>query len=53
MAACGSLCSRGCSRGANTPEKAGIAATYDTKTGRLTELAYDSNQTGRSIRGRK
>ena len=46
MAACGSLVA-GCSRGANTPEKAGIAATYDTKTGKLTELAYDSNHNGK------
>jgi hypothetical protein len=46
MAACGPLVA-GCSRGANTPEKAGIAATYDSKTGKLAELAYDSNHNGK------
>jgi hypothetical protein len=32
---------------ANTPQKAGISATYDSKTGKLTELAYDSNHDGK------
>jgi hypothetical protein len=41
------LVSGSCSRRTDTPEKAGIAATYDTKTGRLTELAYDSNHNGK------
>jgi hypothetical protein len=47
MAASASLLISGsCSR-RNTPEKAGIAATYDTKTGKLAELAYDSNHDGK------
>jgi hypothetical protein len=37
----------GCSRSANTAEKAGITPTYDPKTGRLTELAFDSNHNGK------
>jgi antitoxin component YwqK of YwqJK toxin-antitoxin module len=36
-----------CSRPRDTPEKAGITATYDSKTGKLTELAYDSNHNGK------
>jgi hypothetical protein len=47
MMACASLLSGvSCSRG-NTPEKAGIAAAYDSHTGKLTELAYDSNHNGK------
>ena len=30
-----------------TADKAGISATYDRKTGTLTELAYDSNHNGK------
>ena len=36
-----------CSRPARTAETSGITPTYDTKTGRLTELAYDSNHNGK------
>ena len=36
-----------CSRSANTAENAAITPTYDTKTGRLTELAFDSNHNGK------
>ncbi len=39
------LCA-GCSRPANPRETSGIVPTYDTKTGRLTQLAYDSNHNG-------
>jgi len=37
----------GCSRSASTAEKAAITPTYDPKTGRLTELAFDSNHNGK------
>lgn len=31
----------------SSADKAGISATYDTNTGKLTELAYDSNHNGK------
>ena len=37
----------GCSRSANKAEKAAITPTYDSKTGRLTELAFDANHNGK------
>ena len=37
----------GCSNPGNVPEKSGITPTYDKATGRLTELAYDSNHNGK------
>lgn len=37
----------GCSRSASTAEKAAITPTYDPNTGRLTELAFDSNHNGK------
>jgi hypothetical protein len=37
-----------CSLSCSPPsDKAGISATYDTTTGKLTELAYDSNHNGK------
>ena len=37
----------GCSPPADATGKAGIKATYDTKSGKLAELAYDSNHNGK------
>ena len=36
-----------CSRPASTADKAAITPTYDSKTGRLTELAFDANHNGK------
>jgi hypothetical protein len=46
LCACVSLIAD-CSRSAGPANKAGITPTYDTKTGRLTELAFDSNHNGK------
>ena len=37
----------GCSNPASAPAKSGITPTYDKTTGKLTELAYDSNHNGK------
>ena len=45
---CVLVCSQGCSRTADATDQGRIKATYDRSSGKLTELAYDSNHNGKA-----